>query len=139
MPQSLRDRKNQEVLRQREDDSATGTTAPAPLNRRAKLCGAPALPLSATANVNRALGRILSKLTHVGGEKFWDRVTNEAVLQLRANTICDSQPLTDFWQSSQAQQIGTKPLSLLCLKNDNLGNAPSTDFGCRPTIYSELP
>jgi hypothetical protein len=42
-----------------------------------------------------------------GSEKFWDREAGEAVLQLRADTLCDSQPLTAFWQRWQAQQTGS--------------------------------
>lgn len=41
-----------------------------------------------------------------GTEKFWCRATGDAVLQLRADSLSDSQPLASFWQRWQAQQTG---------------------------------
>lgn len=41
-----------------------------------------------------------------GTEKFWRRDTGEAVLQLRADTLSSSQPLTAFWTRWQANQDG---------------------------------
>lgn len=42
-----------------------------------------------------------------GSEKFWCRLSGEAVLQLRADCLSDTQPLTGFWQRWQAQQTGS--------------------------------
>jgi len=41
-----------------------------------------------------------------GTEKFWSRSTNEAILQLRADHLSDSSPLTSFWLRRQAGQTG---------------------------------
>jgi hypothetical protein len=41
-----------------------------------------------------------------GSEKFWNRTTGDAVLQLRADSLSDSQPLAPFWRRWQAQQTG---------------------------------
>ena len=42
-----------------------------------------------------------------GSEKFWCKVSGEAVLQLRADCLSDTQPLTAFWRRWQAQQTGS--------------------------------
>lgn len=42
-----------------------------------------------------------------GTEKFWQRDTGEAILQLRADSLSDSRPLDDFWQRWQSQQTGS--------------------------------
>jgi hypothetical protein len=39
-----------------------------------------------------------------GTEKFWCRESGEAVLQLRADSLSDSRPLTCFWNRWQSQQ-----------------------------------
>lgn len=41
-----------------------------------------------------------------GTEKFWSRSTSEAILQLRADYLSDSSPLTSFWLRRQAGQTG---------------------------------
>jgi hypothetical protein len=41
-----------------------------------------------------------------GSEKFWLQSTSEAVLQLRADYLCDSTPLYSFWLRHQARQNG---------------------------------
>ena len=41
-----------------------------------------------------------------GTEKFWCQSTSEAVLQLRADYLSDSAPLTSFWLRHQAGQTG---------------------------------
>ena len=41
-----------------------------------------------------------------GSEKFWLRSTSEAVLQLRADYLTDSAPLSSFWLRHQARQTG---------------------------------
>jgi len=42
-----------------------------------------------------------------GTEKFWAKPTAEGVLQLRADTLSDSQPLTGFWRRYHASQTGS--------------------------------
>jgi hypothetical protein len=46
-----------------------------------------------------------------GTEKFWSQLTSEAVLQLRADYLSDSAPLTSFWLRHQARQIGVNTYS----------------------------
>jgi hypothetical protein len=41
-----------------------------------------------------------------GTEKFWSQSTSEAVLQLRADYLSDSAPLSSFWLRHQAGQTG---------------------------------
>jgi hypothetical protein len=41
-----------------------------------------------------------------GTEKFWQRNSGDAVLQLRADTLSDSKPLDAFWRRWQSQQTG---------------------------------
>lgn len=41
-----------------------------------------------------------------GTEKFWRRDSGEAVLQLRADTLSDSNPLAPFWRRWQSGQTG---------------------------------
>lgn len=42
-----------------------------------------------------------------GTEKFWARRTSEAVLQLRADYLSDSNPMTAFWRRRHANQTGS--------------------------------
>lgn len=42
-----------------------------------------------------------------GSEKFWRAPTSECVLQLRADYLSDSKPLTSFWTRWQANQSGS--------------------------------
>lgn len=41
-----------------------------------------------------------------GTEKFWTDAGAEAVLQMKADTLSDSDPLSDFWTRRQANQTG---------------------------------
>ena len=41
-----------------------------------------------------------------GSEKFWSQDGGEAVLQLKADTLCDSHPLSDFWTNRQQTRTG---------------------------------
>lgn len=41
-----------------------------------------------------------------GSEKFFNRNTGETLLQLRADSLCDSHPLTTFWPRWLKQQTG---------------------------------
>ena len=42
-----------------------------------------------------------------GSEKFWNRKSGESVLQLRADSLSDSEPLDEFWANWRNQQTGT--------------------------------
>jgi hypothetical protein len=42
-----------------------------------------------------------------GTEKFWRRETSEAVLQLRADYLSDSNPMAGFWRRYRANQTGS--------------------------------
>mgnify|MGYP003724071419 FL=1 len=42
-----------------------------------------------------------------GTEKFWNQPTAEAILQLRADSLSDSQPLREFWIRWQQKITGT--------------------------------
>jgi len=42
-----------------------------------------------------------------GSEKFWLKPASECVLQLRADHLCDSKPLTSFWTRWHADQTGS--------------------------------
>lgn len=42
-----------------------------------------------------------------GTEKFWDRTASESVLQLRADYLSASQPLSPFWRRYHANQTGS--------------------------------
>lgn len=44
-----------------------------------------------------------------GTEKFWSEEGAEAMLQLRADYLSDDDPLTEFWQTRQAEQTGQRP------------------------------
>jgi hypothetical protein len=44
-----------------------------------------------------------------GTEKFWSEAGAEAMLQLRADYLSDNDPLTEFWQTRQAEQTGQRP------------------------------
>ena len=44
-----------------------------------------------------------------GTEKFWTEDGSEAILQLRADTLSDHEPLTAFWQRRQARSTGQRP------------------------------
>jgi hypothetical protein len=42
-----------------------------------------------------------------GSEKFWNKNTAEAVLQLRADSLSDSRPLDKFWPRWREYLTGT--------------------------------
>jgi hypothetical protein len=42
-----------------------------------------------------------------GTEKFWNQETSEGVLQLRADYLSDSNPMTNFWRRYHANQTGS--------------------------------
>lgn len=41
-----------------------------------------------------------------GTEKFWSQTGGEDVLQLRADSLCDSDPLTEFWEHRATNRSG---------------------------------
>ena len=41
-----------------------------------------------------------------GSEKFWKKNSGEAILQLRADSLSDSQPLKAFWTHWRTRQTG---------------------------------
>jgi hypothetical protein len=41
-----------------------------------------------------------------GSEKFWNAENSEAILQLKANTLCDSQPMVEFWKNRHETRTG---------------------------------
>jgi hypothetical protein len=41
-----------------------------------------------------------------GSEKFWSERGAEAILQMKADTLCDSQPLDDFWKERHHSRSG---------------------------------
>ena len=43
-----------------------------------------------------------------GTEKFWSRGGGEAILQLRADTLCDDEVMEGFWQRRQASSTGQR-------------------------------
>lgn len=44
-----------------------------------------------------------------GTEKFWTEAGAEAMLQLRADTLSEDDPLSRFWQTRQTEQTGQRP------------------------------
>jgi hypothetical protein len=61
------------------------------------------LPLS-SSHIESTIKQINRRVK--GTEKFWSQPTSEAVLQLRADYLSDSGPLTFFWLRHQARQTG---------------------------------
>lgn len=62
------------------------------------------LPLT-SSHIESTIKQINARIK--GTEKFWQRDSGDAVLQLRADTLSDSRPLDAFWRRWQAQQTGT--------------------------------
>ena len=44
-----------------------------------------------------------------GSEKFWSEPGAEAILQLRADHLSETEPMTRFWAEREAQASGTRP------------------------------
>ncbi len=61
------------------------------------------LPLT-SSHIESTIKQIAARVK--GSEKFWLRPTSEAILQLRADHLSDSVPLTMFWLRHQARQTG---------------------------------
>lgn len=61
------------------------------------------LPLT-SSHVESAMKQINARVK--GTEKFWRADHSEAILQLRADTLCDSKPLSAYWDRWQSRQSG---------------------------------
>jgi len=61
------------------------------------------LPLT-SSHIESTIKQINARIK--GTEKFWERTAGDAVLQLRADTLSDSRPLTAFWTRWLARQTG---------------------------------
>lgn len=61
------------------------------------------LPLT-SSHIESTIKQINARIK--GTEKFWERTSGDAVLQLRADTLSDTRPLAPFWNRWQAQQTG---------------------------------
>ena len=61
------------------------------------------LPLT-SSHIESTIKQIAARVK--GSEKFWLRPTSEAILQLRADYLSDSAPLTLFWLRHQTRQTG---------------------------------
>jgi len=61
------------------------------------------LPLT-SSHIESTVKQIAARVK--GSEKFWLRSTAEAILQLRADYLSDSNPLDAFWIRHQARQTG---------------------------------
>jgi hypothetical protein len=61
------------------------------------------LPLT-SSHIESTVKQINARIK--GTEKFWCRESGDAVLQIRADSLCDSRPMDSFWNRWQAQQTG---------------------------------
>ena len=61
------------------------------------------LPIT-SSHIESAIKQINTRAK--GTEKFWNRPTAAAVLQLRADSLSDSKPLKQFWTRTRANQNG---------------------------------
>ncbi len=61
------------------------------------------LPLT-SSHIESAIKQVNRRVK--GTEKFWRRENAEAILQLRADSLSDSQPLKAFWKRWRANQTG---------------------------------
>lgn len=61
------------------------------------------LPLT-SSHVESTMKQINARVK--GTEKFWRADHSEAILQLRADTLSDSKPLSDYWERWQSRQTG---------------------------------
>lgn len=62
------------------------------------------LPLT-SSHIESTIKQINQRIK--GSEKFWRRTSGDSVLQLRADSLSDSQPLAAFWLRWQCQQTGS--------------------------------
>lgn len=69
------------------------------------------LPLT-SAHIESTVKQINRRIK--GTEKFWLQSNSEFVLQLRADSISDSQPLDSFWRRWQANQTGSNRYQVAC-------------------------
>jgi hypothetical protein len=62
------------------------------------------LPLT-SSHIESTIKQINQRIK--GTEKFWNRASGDAVLQLRADSLSDSKPLEAFWRRWQSAQTGS--------------------------------
>ncbi len=62
------------------------------------------LPLT-SSHIESTIKQINARIK--GSEKFWKQDCGEALLQLRAESLSDSQPLDEFWHAWRDQQTGS--------------------------------
>lgn len=62
------------------------------------------LPLT-SSHIESTIKQINARVK--GTEKFWNHDSGEALLQLRADSLSDSQPLNEFWSKWRDQQTGS--------------------------------
>lgn len=68
------------------------------------------LPLT-SSHVESTMKQINARMK--GTEKFWRAENSEAILQLRADTLCGSRPLDAFWERWQRRQTGANQYRIL--------------------------
>jgi hypothetical protein len=66
------------------------------------------LPIT-SSHIESTIRRINQRVK--GTEKFWSERGAEAILQLRADTLCDADPLTEFWERRQRTATGQRRYS----------------------------
>ena len=67
------------------------------------------LPIT-SSHIESTIKRINQRVK--GSEKFWSEAGAEAILQLRADTLSETEPLTEFWERRQATSTGQRNYSL---------------------------
>jgi hypothetical protein len=63
------------------------------------------LPIT-SSHIESTIKRVNQRVK--GSEKFWSENGAEAILQLRADTLSETDPLADFWQRRQARATGQR-------------------------------
>jgi hypothetical protein len=67
------------------------------------------LPIT-SSHIESTIKRINQRVK--GTEKFWSESGAEAILQLRADTLSETDPLADFWEHRQATATGQRHYSM---------------------------
>ena len=67
------------------------------------------LPIT-SSHIESTIKRINQRVK--GSEKFWSEAGAEAILQLRADTLSETDPLIDFWERRQIAATGQRNYSL---------------------------
>lgn len=66
------------------------------------------LPIT-SSHIESTIKRINQRVK--GTEKFWSETGAEAILQLRADTLSETEPLADFWKRRQTTATGQRRYS----------------------------